>query len=74
MPITHDKNLNHLLSLPINHISARSSPQILYIKVECTCLFLNFQIIGLCNSSANSLLEIFLFLTVSPEVFLSKNL
>ena len=34
-------------------------------------LFLNFHIIGLCNSSANSLFEIISFLKVLPEVDLS---
>ena len=43
------------LNLLINCISS----QILSIKGDCTFLFLNFLIIGLCNSSANSLLEIF---------------
>ena len=46
--------LNHLLS----------------IKDECTFIFLNFLMIGLCNSSANSLLEIISFLTVPPEICL----
>ena len=62
MSISHNKNLNPLLSLLINCISARSAAQILSIKVECTFLFLNFLIIGLRNSSANSLFEIFSFL------------
>ena len=69
MSITHNKNLNPILNLLINCISARTAPQILSIKVECTFLFFNFLIIGLCNSSANSLLEIFSYLTVLPEVF-----
>ena len=46
----------------MNCISARSAPQILSIKVDCTFIFLDFLIIGLCNSSANSLFDIFLFL------------
>ena len=58
MSITHNKNLNALLNLFINCISARSASQILSIKIEGTFLFLNFLIIGLCNYSANSLLEI----------------
>ena len=61
-------------------IAARSAPQVLSIKGECTFLFLNSLIIGLCNSSANSLLEIFLFLVADsfasvaapPEVFYQK--
>ena len=62
MSITHNENLNPLLNLLINCISARSAPQILSIKVDCTFIFLDFLIIGLCNSSANSLFDIFLFL------------
>ena len=59
MSIINNKNLNHLLNLLINCISARSAPQIFSIKGECTFLLLNFLIIGLCNSSANYLLETF---------------
>ena len=73
MSITHSKNLNPLLSVLTNCISARSAPQILFIKRACTFLFLNFLIIGLCSSSANSLLDIISFLTVSPEAFLATN-
>ena len=69
---THNKNLNSLLSLLINCISARSAAQILFIKGQCTFLFLDFLIIGLCNSSVSSLLEIISFLTVPPEVFFIK--
>ena len=61
MSITHNENLNPLLNLLINFIPARSAPRILSLKVECTFLFSNFLIIGSCNSSANSLLEIFSF-------------
>ena len=66
MSITHNKNCT----------SARSVPQILSVKGERTLsvLFLNFIIIGLCHSATNSLLEIFSFLTVPPEDFLSKKL
>ena len=60
------------MNLLINYIYARSVLQILSIKEECTFLFLNFLVIGFCNSSANSLLEMISFLTVPPEVFLSK--
>ena len=74
MSITQNTNLNPLLNLLINCISARSVSQILSIKVECSFYFLNFPLIGLHNSSANSLLEICSFLTVLPEVSLSKNL
>ena len=54
--IIHNKKRIPLLNLLINCISARSVPQILSIKVGCTSLSLNFQIICLCNSSANCLL------------------
>ena len=74
MSITHNKNLNPLLNLFINHISARSASQILPIKGECTFLLLIFLLIDLCNSSANSLLNIISFLTVPREGFLSTNL
>ena len=64
----------------INCISARSATQILSIKGEYTFLFLNFLIIGLCNSSANSFIDIVLFLirlleadlSVSEADFLSR--
>ena len=62
-------NLTPLLNLLINWISAKSKPQILSIKGDFTFHLLNFLIIGLCNSSANSLLEIFSFLTSLSEVF-----
>ena len=69
--ITHDKNLIPLLNLLINCMSAKSGPQILALNDEYTFLFLNFLIIGLCNSSAN-----YSFCSIAiapPEVFLSKN-
>ena len=72
MSIKHNKKRIPLLNLPVNSISARSAPQILPIKGDCTFSFLNFQIIVLCNSSANSLLGI--FLKPLPEVFSSKYL
>ena len=50
-------------------MSLRSASQMLSIKGECTFLFLNFLIIGLHSSSADSLLEIILFLILQPEVF-----
>ena len=67
MSITHNKNINPLLNLLISCVSTRSAPQILSIKGDCTFLFLNFLIIGLCNSSADSLFEIFSFLIALPE-------
>ena len=72
MLITHNKKRIPLLNLLIDCISARSGPQVLSIKGECTFLFIKFSD-GLCNSSANSLFQIFSFL-ILPEVFLSKNL
>ena len=56
--IIHNKILNPLLNLLINCTSARSVPQILSINSERTFRFSNFRINGLCNSSANSLLDI----------------
>ena len=60
-----------MLNLFISCISAKSGPQILSIKYECIFLFSNFLIIDLCNSSANYLLDIILFLTAPPEADLS---
>ena len=74
MSITYNKNLTSLLNFLSIGISARSAPQILSIKGGFTFPLLNFLIIGLCNSSRNSLLENFSFLTFSPEVVLSKDL
>ena len=74
MSIAHNKNLNILLILHINCILEKSAPQILSIKAERTFLFLNFLIIRLCNSAANSLFDIFPFLALLPEAFLPKNL
>ena len=65
MSITHNKNLNPLLNLLTSCISAKSAPQILSIKDECTFLFLSILIIGLCNPWADSLLGIILFSTDS---------
>ena len=72
MSITLNKNLNPLLNLLNNCISARSTPQKLFIKGECTFLFLKFLIIGLSNCSADSLLKIISSLTVLPEFFYQK--
>ena len=63
---THYKT-NFSIRLLINSISAISSPQILSVKDEYIFLFLNFLITDLCNSSANSLFEMFSFLTLLPE-------
>ena len=59
----------YLLNL---HPSAKSAPQILSIEDECTFLLLTFLIIGLYNSSANPLLEIFSLLILLSEDILSK--
>ena len=62
----------------IYFISAKSAPQILYMRGECTFCFSNFLTVGLCNSFANSsFLEtlpglILVFLLVI-EVFYQKN-
>ena len=69
MSITYNKNLNPLLNLLINCISARSVPQILSIKGACVFLFLNVLIIGLCHSSASSSSDIISFFTAPLEVF-----
>ena len=69
MSITHNKNLNPLLNFLINCISAKSAPQILSMKGECIFLLLKFLIIGLFNSRANSLLEIFSLLIPLPGLF-----
>ena len=61
---THNKNLNPLLNLLINYVSARSVPQIMSVKNEGIFLFSNFLINGFYNSSANSLLDTISFLTV----------
>ena len=52
--LTHNKDRNLLLNLLINCILARSALQILSVKGEYPFHFVNFLIIGLYNSSANS--------------------
>ena len=47
--------MKSLLNLHSNWILAKSTPQILSIKGECTFYFSNFIIIGLCNSLADSM-------------------
>ena len=71
--ITHKKNLNALLNLLNNCVSAISAPQILSLKGECTFLLLNFPRISLCNYFATSFLKIFSFLVPLPGVSLPKN-
>ena len=66
--ITQNKSLNPSLNLLNNCICAKSAPQILSRKSECIFIFSNVLIIGLCNSSAKTLLEIISFLNVQPEV------
>ena len=61
--IAYNKKRISLLSLPINCISVRSTPEILSIRV-----------IGLCNFTAKSLFYIFPFSAAPPAVFLSKHL
>ena len=72
MSLTHNKNL--LLDLLVNCIFAKFALETLSLKGKCTFLLLNVLIIGLCNSSANSLLEIISFLTVLPYVFFNKKI
>ena len=72
MFIRHNKNLNPLLNLLINSISSRSWSKILSMKNDCTFLLLNFLIIGLCNASVISLLDIISFLTGPQEIFFQK--
>ena len=74
MPITHNKNLNPLLTLLTNCISAISATQIFSTKGECYFLLSNFLKTGLYNSSVDPLLDIILFLTVPPEVFFNQNI
>ena len=69
MSITHNKNLNTLLNLVINCISARFAPQVLSIKGECTFLLTNFlylicviDLLVINFLEIDSLLEIFSFL------------
>ena len=68
--IARNKKRIPLLNLLINCISARSAPQILSIKGDHTFLYLNFLILGLGNSSANSLFEIFSFRINYQQIYL----
>ena len=65
----HIKKQIPLLDFLINWISARSVLQMLSIKDECNFLLSIFLIIILCNSPANSFLDIISFLTVPAEFF-----
>ena len=62
--MAHNKNQNLLLYLRINCISARSAPELLSLKNEYTLRFLNFVILGLCNTPANCWSDKFSFLMV----------
>ena len=62
------------INLLINCILTRSAPQVSSIKCDCTFLFSNFLITGLCNFSTNCSCDILSFLIPLPEVFLSKHL
>ena len=55
----HNKNKIPLLYLLMNFICARSTTHMLSLKNNYTLHFLNFVIIGLCNSSANFWFDIF---------------
>ena len=80
MSITHNKRRIPVLNLLINCILARLAPQILSMKGEGTFLFLNFLVIGLCNSSGYSCVtkfkgrwfEILSFLIALSEAFYQK--
>ena len=77
MSITHNKNLNPLLNLLINCISARSAPHISSLNAACTFRFLNFLKMDLCHSSAYcSFCGIDLIICDNPPPlhFLLKNL
>ena len=71
--ITHNKKQIPLLNLLNNYISARSTPQLLSIKIDCIFFFI-FLIIGLCNSSTHLWSDISSFLIPLPEAFFSKTL
>ena len=73
MSITHNKKQIPLLNFLINCISARSAPQILPVKDECTFILLNFLKIGLCNFSANSLLDIHIFNGSTGSRFITRS-
>ena len=49
MSFTPNKNLNPLLSLLINCLPVRSTPQVLPIKGVCAFIFLDYLIIGVIN-------------------------
>ena len=66
------ENWNTLLNFLINCTSERSAPQILSIKGENAFRFSNFLIIGLCNSSARSLLDMISFLIAPPANLLVR--
>ena len=66
--VTHNKKQIPLLNLLINCIYARSTPQILSLKIKYTFRFSNFQTIVFCNSSANSWLDIISLLTAPTDV------
>ena len=68
----YNKKRVYLLNLLIICILPRSAPQILSMKDERTFCFL-FFIIGLCNYSADFLLDAFSFLIFPPDAILSKN-
>ena len=72
MSITHNINLNPLLNLLINCILARSAPQILFMKSECTFLFSNILIIGLFNSYANCWFGILIFDATTSKFRVTK--
>ena len=73
--VTHDKNCYYFCesNFPVINFSFWKYDQRYYLEmVIAVFLLLIFLIIGLCNSSANSLLEIFLFLTAPHERLLIR--
>ena len=62
-----------LLNVLINCISARSAPQIMSTKDKYTFRFLNLLITDLCNSSADSSLDLISFLIAPLETDLSTS-
>ena len=69
--IANNEKQTLLLKLFINCISARSVPQIMSQKDECTFWFSNFLIIGLCKPSANIVLfSITQLKVLAPQVLL----
>ena len=72
MSIKYDKHLLPSLNFFLNCISARSVAQIFSIKGDCIFRLLNFLVIDLCNSSAETLFKIFSF-SILQKSFYRRN-